>query len=104
MTSQILLDAQRYLTVNDGMRERKLLDLVALSDNHDPDELIMLMCELYYEKHQCLSRLLDQDDNSIMVDHVIGSMFRLSSAIRLIKDIEKEETVYETERRTGTGG
>ena len=104
MNNEILIEAQSYLTVKDGISERKITDLIALSKNHDADELIMFLCDLYYDKHRLVSGLLENDDNSIMLDMAIGAMFRISQAIRLIKDCRKEDNSEQFEQRTGTGG
>ena len=103
MNRETLLDAQRCLTIKDGVSERKIVNLVALSENHDPDELIQILCDLYYEKHRFISRLLEQDDNSIILDMAIGSMFRMTQAIKLIKDCIEEEK-DEFEQRTAASG
>ena len=103
MNREILLDAQRCLTIKDGISERKILNLVALSENHDADELIQILCDLYYEKHRFISGLLEQDDNSIILDMAIGSMFRMTQAIKLIKDCIEEEK-DEFEQRTAVSG
>ena len=103
MNREILLDAQRCLTIKDGISERKILNLVALSENHVPDELIQILCDLYYEKHRFISRLLEQDDNSIILDMAIGSMFRMTQAIKLIKDCIEDEK-NEFGQRTSANG
>ena len=103
MSPEILNDAQRYLTVDDGFRERKIVDLVSLSQNHDSDEMVLFLCDLYYEKHKCLSMLIERDDNSILMDMALGAMFRISMAIRLIRD-NREEDIYESQQRTAAGG
>jgi hypothetical protein len=103
MNRETLLDAQRCLTIKDGISERKIVDLVALSANHDPDELIQILCDLYYEKHLFISGLLEQDDNSIILDMAIGAMFRMTMAIKLIKD-SREEEKDEFEQRTAASG
>ena len=103
MNRETLLDAQRCLTIRDGISERKIVDLVSLSENHDPDELIQLLCDLYYEKHRFVSGLLEQDDNSIILDMAIGAMFRMTQAIKLIKD-SREEEKDEFEQRTAASG
>jgi hypothetical protein len=103
MNRETLLDAQRCLTIKDGISERKILNLVALSENHGPDELIQILCDLYYEKHRFISRLLEQDDNSIILDMAIGAMFRMTQAIKLIKDCIEEEK-DEFEQRSAASG
>ena len=103
MKQDIITEAQKYLTINDGFRERKLVDLVSLSQNHDSDELVLFLCDLYYEKHKFLSRLIERDDNSILMDMSLGAMFRITMAIRLIRD-EREEDIYESQQRTAAGG
>jgi hypothetical protein len=104
MNAETLLKAQSYLTVKDGISERKITDLIALSKNHDADELIMFLCDLYFDKHRLVSGLLEREDNSIMLDMAIGAMFRLSQAIRLLKDTRKEDIDEQFEQRTGTSG
>ncbi len=104
MNRETLLDAQRCLTIKDGISERKIVNLVALSENHDPDELIQFLCDLYYEKHRFISGLLEQEDNSIKLDMAIGSMFRMTMAIKLIKDSREEENNEQFEQRTAASG
>jgi len=104
MNQEILIEAQSYLTVKDGISERKIANLLALSKYHDADEMLMFLCDLYYDKHRLVSGLLEHDDNSIMLDMAIGAMFRLSQAIRLIKDSRKENIDEQFEQRTGTSG
>ena len=104
MNDEIIFEAQSYLTVKDGISERKITDLIALSKNHDADELIMFLCDLYYDKHRLVSGFLEREDNSIMLDMAIGAMFRLSQAIRLLKDTRKEDIDEQFEQRTGTSG
>ena len=45
MNSQILIEAQGFLTGQDGISERKITDLIALSKNHDEDEMILFLCD-----------------------------------------------------------
>jgi hypothetical protein len=104
MNDEIIFEAQSYLTVKDGISERKIVDITALSINHDADEMILFLCDLYYDKHRLVSELLESDENSIMLDMGIGAMFRLSQAIRLIKESRKEDIDDHFEQRTGTGG
>ena len=104
MNREILFDAQRYLTINDGIREKKIIDLISLSKNHEPDEMILFLCDLYYDKYRLISGLLERNDNSIMLDMGIGAMFRLSQAIKLLKDSRKEDVDEHFEQRTGTSG
>ena len=103
MNREILLDAQKCLTIKDGISERKIVNLVVPSENHDPDELIQILCDLYYEKHRFISRLLEQDDNSIILDMAIGAMFRMTMAIKLIKDSREEEDDEQFEQRAASG-
>jgi hypothetical protein len=91
MNAETLLKAQSYLTVKDGISERKIVDITALSINHDADEILLFLCALYHDKHRLVSRLLESDNNSIVLDIGIGAMFRLTQAIRLIKDSRKED-------------
>ncbi len=105
MNREIIQDAQRYLTVNNGFRNLKIVDIESLSHNHDTDELVMLLCDLYYEKHKLLSDLMERDDNSILLDQTIGAMFRMTMAIRLINDENREEVNNEyIEQRAAAGG
>jgi hypothetical protein len=104
MNREILFEAQGFLTVKDGIRERKITDLVALSRNHDTDELILFLSDLYFDKHRMVSGFLERYDNSIMLDMTIGAMFRLSQAIRLIKNSRKEDIDDHFEQKTGTSG
>ena len=104
MNREILFDAQRYLTINDGIRKKKIIDLISLSKNHEPDEMILFLCDLYYDKYRLISGLLERNDNSIMLDMGIGAMFRLSQAIKLLKDSRKEDVDEHFEQRTGTSG
>ena len=66
--------------------------------------MILFLCDLYYDKHRLVSGLLERDDNSIMLDMAIGAMFRISQAIRLIKESRKEDDDEGFEQRTGTSG
>jgi len=104
MNREILFDAQRYLTINDGIRKKKIIDLISLSKNHEPDEMILFLCDLYYDKYRLISGLLERNDNSIMLDMGIGAMFRLSQAIRLLKDTRKEDIDEQFEQRTAASG
>jgi len=104
MNKEILTEAQRCLTIKDGFSSRKITDLISLSKNHDADEMILFLCDLYHDKHRLISGLLERDDNSIMLDMGIGAMFRLSQAIRLLKDSRKEDIDEQFEQRTAASG
>jgi hypothetical protein len=104
MNREIISQAQKYLIINDGIREKKIIDLISLSKNHDADEILLFLCDLYHDKHRFISGLLEVDDNSIMLDMGIGSMFRLSQAIRLIKESRKEDIDDHFEQRTAASG
>jgi hypothetical protein len=104
MNNKTLIEAQSYLTIKDGICERKITDLIALSKNHDEDELLLFLCDLYYDKKRIVSELLEDDNSSIVLDIGIGAMFRLSQAIRLIKESRKEDDNEQFEQRTGTSG
>ena len=81
MNREILFDAQKCLTIKDGICERKIVNLVVLSENHNPDELIQILCDLYYEKHRFISRLLEQDENQPLAT-VLCSKSSFSSSIQ----------------------
>ena len=103
MKDELIRQAQKYLTVNDGLKTVKIVDIESLHLRHDTDLITMFLCDLYYEKHQQLTEILNRDDNSVLLDMTIGSMFRLSIAIRILKDIEQEENIDESEHRTAAG-
>ena len=105
MTAKAMQLAQKYLTFNDGVQDRKILDLVMLSKRHDAGELIVFLINLYREKRMHLEKLMIDGVTTPELDRSIGCLFRIHMALRTIRRQTEEEMLYDfTEQRTGTGG
>ena len=103
MKSEIIIQAQKYLTISDGFSNRKIADIEMLLKNHNPAEIILFLKNLYREKKEKMLDLLESDTTTREFEQTIGCLFRIHIALKIITDQLEEET-YESQQRTGTGG
>jgi len=105
MTKDMIAEAQKYLTVNNGQHERNIIDLVSLSKNHTADELIRFLKNLYIAKKRRVTKLLEMDRSTLEIDRNIAGMFRIHLALRTIQQSLEEDDAYEQKpKQTATAG
>jgi len=105
MTKDMIAEAQKYLTVNNGQHKRNIIDLAGLSKNHSLEELIVLLKTLYAEKKTRLKQLLEMDTTTTEIDRNIAGMFRIHLALRTIQNYLEEDDAYEQQpKQTATAG
>jgi hypothetical protein len=95
MTGNAIQVIQDYLTISNGNGEtRKMVDVEFLLKRHPPLLVIGLLRGLFKKKEEKLVYLVDLDKSRMEIDRIIGEMFRLHMAIRMIK--KETEEVKET--------
>ncbi|MFC1591385.1 hypothetical protein ACFL43_02555 [Thermodesulfobacteriota bacterium] len=103
MRQQIINQAQKYLTVRDRFLDKKIVDLMALTSNHELDEIILFLKNMYREKRENLQKLVISDTTTGELDQTVACLFRIHMSLKIIINAMEEE-IHESEQRTGTGG
>jgi c-di-GMP-related signal transduction protein len=83
--------AQECLTVKDGKKVKKVLDVETLLHKHKPDEVLQFLNQLLEEYEDKLKRLVIADKTNPEIDHTVVSVLRLFLAIRAIENENEQE-------------
>ena len=85
--------AQQYLTYTDdnGVTQRRIIDIEHLSATHDPGEIILFLLRLYRDKRHRLAKLIMYDTVTPEIDRLISSLFRIHMALSVLNDFNRKE-------------
>ena len=90
MTTEIITEAQDYLTVVHGERRRRILNVMVLLENHQTEAVIGFMKSLLREKEKMLRKYILRDKTDPRLDDLVAVMFRIYMSIEVL---EKESEV-----------
>ena len=99
MTTEIITQAQDYLTIIYGDRRRRILNLRLLLENHPTAAVIGFMKSLLREKEKMLRKYILRDKTDPRLDDLVAVMFRIYMCIQVL---ESEVTIkHEIEQGAG---
>jgi len=102
MTTEIITEAQDYLTVIYGDRRRRILNIRVLLENHPAEAVIRFMKSLLREKEKMLRKYILRDKSNPILDEMVATMWRIYMCIHVLE--EEVNRAHELERGTAEGG
>ncbi len=85
MTTEIITQAQDYLTVIYGDRRRRILNIMVLLENHQTEAVIGFMKSLLREKEKMLRKYILRDKTDPRLDDLVAVMFRIYMCIQVLE-------------------
>jgi hypothetical protein len=85
MTTEIITEAQDYLTVIYGDRRRRILNIMVLLENHPTEAVIRFMKSLLREKEKMLRKYILRDKTDPRLDDLVAVMFRIYMCIQVLE-------------------
>ena len=89
MTSDIIKDAQDYLTISNEHGKKRIMVIDTLLKKHPSEEVINLLKTFLREKQVELKDCILTDKTSPEMDERVAVMFRITMAIKIL-ELEKE--------------
>ncbi len=102
MTTEIITEAQDYLTVICGDRRRRILNIRLLLENHPTEAVIGFMKSLLREKEKMLRQYILRDKSNPILDEMVATMWRIYMCIHVLE--EEVMRSHELERGATEGG
>jgi hypothetical protein len=102
MTTEIITQAQDYLTVIYGDRRRRILNIMVLLENHPTEVVIRFMKSLLREKEKMLRKYILRDKSNPIIDEMVATMWRIYMCIHVLE--EEVRRNHELERGATEGG
>jgi hypothetical protein len=99
MTTEIITEAQDYLTVIYGDRRRRILNIRVLLENHPTEAVIGFMKSLLREKEKMLRKYILRDKTDPRLDDLVAVMFRIYMCIEILERESEVNTNHELEQR-----
>ncbi len=91
MNGETIRKVQAYLTIpNNGSLRRKVIDVEILLKRHGSESVIQFLKGLLKQKEKKLVHLVTKDQSSCEIEFVLGEMFRLHMAIKILEDEDEE--------------
>ena len=85
MTTEIITEAQDYLTVIYGDRRRRILNIMVLLENHQTEAVIGFMKSLLREKEKMLRKYILRDKTNPIIDELVAIMWRIYMCIQVLE-------------------
>jgi len=85
MTTEIITEAQEYLTVIYGDRRRRILNIMVLLENHQTEAVIGFLKSLLREKEKMLRQYILRDKTDPRLDDLVAVMFRIYMCIQVLE-------------------
>ena len=98
MTTEIITQAQDYLTVIYGDRRRRILNIMVLLENHPTEAVIRFMKSLLREKEKMLRKYILRDKTDPRLDDLVAVMFRIYMCIEVLEKESEVITNHELEQ------
>ena len=86
MTDEIIMNAQDYLTVNNGGQIRQIINIELLIRRHGPDQVIEFLRKLSKQYKRELKRRILKDKTDSRINELIAKLFRITMAINTIRN------------------
>ena len=92
MTRRIINDVQAYLTVIDteGNRCFQIVNVELLLRRHPPEAVISFLKELHKDFGKELSRVIQENKTSSLINDLVAKRFRIKMAINTIRNHSKQ--------------
>ena len=104
MTTEIITEAQDYLTVIYGDRRRRILNIMVLLENHPTEAVIRFMKSLLREKEKMLRKYILRDKTDPRLDDLVAVMFRIYMCIEVLEKESEVNRSHELEQGATEGG
>jgi len=104
MTRQSIIEAQEYLRVKTEYGCKRIIDVRALFKSHNPSEVIKFLKDYLREKEKTLKNMILIDKSHPKVDQIVAAMFRISMAIKSLKEGEEVISVERSQQGTEESG
>jgi len=85
MTTEIITEAQDYLTVIYGDRRRRILNIMVLLENHPTEAVIRFMKSLLREKEKMLRKYILRDKSNPIIDEMVATMWRIYMCVHVLE-------------------
>ena len=85
MTTEIITQAQDYLTVIYGDRRRRILNIRLLLENHPIEAVIGFMKSLLREKEKMLRKYILRDKSNPKIDELVATMWRIYMCVHVLE-------------------
>jgi len=89
MTKESIMEAQDYLRIKTDYGCKRLLDVHSLLKDRNVSEVISFMKDYLREKEKTLRNMILIDKTHPKVDQIVSSMFRITMAIKALKEGEE---------------
>ena len=89
MTKESIIEAQEYLRVKTEYGCKRIIDIRALLESHNDGEVIKFLKDYLREKEKTLKNMILIDKTHPKVDQIVSSMFRITMAIKALKEGEE---------------
>ena len=99
MTTEIITQAQDYLTVINGNYSRKILNLQQLLECHPVEAVIGFLKSLLREKEKMLRKYILRDKSTPLIDDLVATMWRIYMCVHVLE----EEVMKNHGLEQGTG-
>jgi len=103
MTTEIITQAQDYLTVIYGDRRRRILNIMVLLENHQTEAVIGFMKSLLREKEKMLRKYILRDKTDPRLDDLVAVMFRIYMSIEVLEKESEVNKIHELEQGATEG-
>ena len=103
MTTEIITEAQDYLTVVHGERRRRILNVMVLLENHQTEAVIGFMKSLLREKEKMLRKYILRDKTDPRLDDLVAVMFRIYMSIEVLEKESEVNKIHELEQGAAEG-
>ena len=103
MTTEIITEAQDYLTVIYGDRRRRIMNIRLLLENHPTEAVIGFMKSLLREKEKMLRKYILRDKTDPRLDDLVAVMFRIYMSIEVLEKESEVNKIHELEQGAAEG-
>lgn len=86
MTTEIISEAQDYLTVAYGDRKRRILNIRLLLEKHPAEAVIRFMKGLLREKEKLLRQCILRDKSDPVIDEMVATMWRIYMCVHVLEE------------------
>ncbi len=86
MDEQTISTAQGWLTVDDGCRERKLVDLGLIIHRHSVEKVLQFLDYLCQDYDRHLKRHIRKDMTDPRINDIVAKRFRVKMAMRTMQN------------------
>ena len=104
MTKQSIIEAREYLSVKTPYGFRRILDIKSLLESRNDKEAIKFLKDHLREKEKTLKNMILIDKSHPKVDQIVAAMFRISMAIKSLKEGEEVISVERSQQGTEKSG